>query len=179
MITVARERLLVPARFKPPIVTRQENGTKAFHSYDWYFEWMKLYLKNVRKVFLTPCAATKPIHSSPLHRSIYQKLSSAYGKDREVLVVSEPVVLIRYLDLYELEKLFCYDFPPKLLSSESRAFFVERLRLLLTNKDVSGCLPRHHAVLINDAIGSRWKNYWQGDLYSMMKKASLAIKPSP
>lgn len=179
MITATREQILVPTRFRPPIVTRKENGIKAFHSYDWYFEWVKSYLKNVRKVFLTPCAATKPIHSSPLHRSIYQKFSSVHGKDREVLVVSEPVVLIRYPDLYELEKFFCYDFPPKLLSLESRAFFVERLRLLLTNKDVLGCLPRHHATLIDDAIGNKWKNYWQGDLYLMMKKASLVIKPSP
>lgn len=179
MTTTSRRQPLVPTRFRPPIVTRKENGVRAFHSYDWYFEWMRFYLKDVRKVFLTPCAATKPIHSSPLHRSIYQKYSSAHGKGREVLVVSEPVVLIRYPDLYELEKLFCYDFPPKLLSSESRAFFVERLRLLLVNKNVSGCLPRHHAALINDAIGHDWKNYWQGDLYSMMRKASLAIKPLP
>ena len=164
--------LQIPKKFQPPIVLKESRGVQAFLAYDWYFEWMQRHLKNVKNIFLTPCAATKPIFSSSLHRSVYQKFSLVYGKSRERLVVSEPVVLIRYSDLYDLEKVFCYDFPPRLLSFESRNLFVERLRLLLLGKNIVGCLPKHHAKLVTDAIGEDWKNYWCGDMFSMIRKAS-------
>lgn len=160
-----------PISFKPPIVKSKQNGLEAFHAYDWYYSFLKKHLKHVEKVFLVPCAATKPIHQSPMHRSIYQKYIKKYGQDQSVLVVSEPVVLIRYQDLSVEESYFCYDFPPKFLNSDSRELFVERLKIL-EGKDISGCLPSHHANLITEAIGSGWKNYWKGDLYQMMKKAS-------
>jgi predicted RNA-binding protein len=169
------EALIVPDKFKPPIVKRKSQGVTAFYSYDWYFNWMRGFLENVDEVFLTPCAATKPIYSSAMHRSIYRKFIAAKGYGREILVVSEPVVLIRYSDLYELENLFYYDFPPKLLDCNSRTLFIERLRSLLLGKNIIGCLPRHHASLINDAMGTDWKNYWQGDLYLMMKKANQLV----
>lgn len=130
-------------------------------------------LLGVRKVFLTPCAATKPIYASPVHRNIYQKFAARFGYDATPLVVSEPVVLIHYQDLYDLEDAFRYDFPPRLLGGAARALFVERLHKLLSGRRIVGCLPRHHASLINDAVGTNWKNYWNGDLYSMVKKASL------
>lgn len=92
--------------------------------------------------------------------------------EREVLVVSEPVTLILYQDLYDLEKQFCYEFIPKLLGTEARELFVERLQTLLIGKNIEGCLPSHHAGLINDAIGKKWKNYWQGDMLTMKKRAN-------
>lgn len=161
-----------PLRFKPPIVRQATQGISAFHAYDWYFNWMRRYLKDTHMVFLTPCAATKPIHSSMLHRGIYQKFALAHGMGAELLVVSEPVVLIRYTDLYDLEDAFRYDFPPPLLDQSTRNFFVRRLRVLLAGHEIVGCLPRHHASLINDAVGTNWKNYWKGDIYSMMQRAS-------
>lgn len=145
----------------------------AFHRYGWYSEWMEYYLSGRKEVFLVPCAATKPIYLSSLHQSVYQKFAFACGRGRELLVVSEPVVLIRYQDLYDYEKYFLYDFPPKLLDEVAHAFFVKRLRVLLSGKKIYGCLPRHHAGLINEAVGCRWKNYWSGDLYDMKKKAFL------
>lgn len=163
----------IPNKFKPPIVKRENQGIAAFHAYNWYFHYMERFLADVKKVFLTPCAATKPIHTSPFHRRIYQKFATAQESEREILVVSEPVTLIRYEDLYTFERLFFYDFPPKLLNSKSRTLFVERLRTLLLGKDIVGCLPRHHASLINDAIGKSWENYWEGDIYFMMQKANL------
>lgn len=166
----------IPVKFKPPIVKRQNQGIPAFHQYDWYFYYMKQFLVDIEKVFLTPCAATKPIHTSPFHRNIYQKFAAVQENEREIFVVSEPVVLIRYQDLYNFERFFCYDFPPILLTEESRAFFVKRLRILLKGKDVAGCLPRHHASLINDAIGNNWKNYWRRDIYFMMRQANLLSK---
>ena len=169
---MCNRKLVLPKRFIPPLVRSNTHGISAFHKYDWYFNWMKLYLAGKKSVFLTPCAATKPIYSSSFHRGIYQKFSAVYGKNKKILVVSEPVVLIRYQDLYTMEKYFMYDFPPKLLDITSREFFVKRLRILLSDKKISGCLPRHHASLINDAIGKNWKNFWDGDMYSMMKKAS-------
>lgn len=168
--------LVVPDEFEPPIVKGKNQGITAFHSYDWYFRWMERFLADVGKVFLTPCAATKPIHTSPFHRRIYQKFAAAQEDEREILVVSEPVVLIRYEDLYKFERLFCYDFPPKLLNQESRTLFVERLRSLLLGKDIAGCLPWHHATLINDAVGKNWENYWRGDIFSMIRRASLLTK---
>lgn len=164
--------LKTPQNFIPPVVTEKSQGLAAFHSYDWYFEWAEQFMKGVDKVFLTPCAATKPICSSSMHRSIYQKYIRAKGMEREVFVVSEPVVLILYQDLYDLEQHFFYDFPPKNLSLEARDFFVGRLKTLLAEKDIEGCLPCHHASLINDAIGVGWKNYWQGDMLDMMKRAN-------
>ena len=163
---------VIPRKFNPPIVKNSLQGIPAFYSYDWYFKRMAKYMAGVKKVFLTPCAATKPIHSSMLHRGIYQKFITAFGKGHEILVVSEPVVLIRYQDLYNLENYFLYEFPPRMLTSESSEFFVSRLRKLLYGKIIAGCLPRHHASLINDALGYNWKNYWEGDLYEMMRKAS-------
>lgn len=165
-------KLIVPKNFKPPIVKKKERGIDAFHAYDWYFNYMRSHLENVESVFLVPCAATKPIHNSVLHKRIYQKHAKKYGKNREVLVVSEPVVLIGYQDLYDLEEKFLYDFPPKLLNPKSREFFVSRLNKLLDEKDISGCLPKHHARLINDAIGTNWENYWEKDLFEMMRRAS-------
>lgn len=162
----------VPYKFISPIVKKPSQGIPAFYAYDWYYKWMARYMTDVKKVFLTPCAATKPIYSSMFHRGIYQKFITALGGGSEILVVSEPVVLIRYCDLYNLKNAFLYDFPPKMLSPESREFFVSRLKRLLSGKIISGCLPRHHASLINDAVGNDWKNYWQGDIYRMMKKAS-------
>lgn len=167
---------VVPSIFRPPIVKKSSYGITAFYKYDWYFKWMLKYMADVKKVFLTPCAATKPIQSSMLHRGIYQKFITAFGEGSEILVVSEPVVLIRYRDLYDLENTFLYEFSPKMLSSESREFFVKRLRRLLSGKIIAGCLPRHHASLINDAIGDNWKNYWQGDIFEMMERAS-ALHP--
>lgn len=161
--------------FNPPTVKRKEQGEAAFHAYDWYFEQIRDFLKGVDKVFLTPCAATKPICSSSLHRSVYQKYITAKGAGREIFVVSEPVVLIYYEDLYDLEKHFFYDFPPKLLSPEARALFVARLREVLSGKNIEGCLPKHHASLINDAVGTNWKNYWQGDMLDMMKRANQPL----
>lgn len=64
---------LIPIEFKPPVVMRKTEGLDAFYAYDWYFSWMKQFMSGLEKVFLTPCAATKPIHSSTLHRYIYQK----------------------------------------------------------------------------------------------------------
>ena len=175
-MTLARPR--VPEGFRPPIVAKEVQGIPAFHAYDWYFRSMQRYLSDKKAVFLTPCAATKPIHASPLHRCVYQKYALVYGGGREMLVVSEPVVLIRYQDLWNLERHFYYDFPCPLLSADARALFIERLRSILKGKDIVGCLPRHHATLINDAVGSGWKNYWSGDLYTMMRKASLLnIRP--
>lgn len=162
----------LPWKFVPPVVRKSSQGIRAFYAYDWYFRWMAKYVADVKKVFLTPCAATKPICYSMMHRGIYQKFITAYGEGSEILVVSEPVTLIRYRDLYLLKNAFLYDFPPKMLSPESREFFVKRLKRLLSGKIISGCLPRHHASLINDAIGNDWKNYWEGDIYRMMKKAS-------
>jgi len=172
------KRLYIPRRFRPPVVTKKSQGEAAFHAYDWYFDKMKIILADTEKIFLTPCAATKPIHNSPLHRSIYQKFAEKYGNEREIFVVSEPVVLIRYQDLYEIERVFCYDFPPKLLDEKARRLFVERLRVLLTGKNITGCLPRHHALLVNDAVGKKWKNYWNGDLYSMMRRVHLLSRTS-
>ncbi|MBI2024756.1 MAG: hypothetical protein HYT03_01520 [Candidatus Harrisonbacteria bacterium] len=165
-------KLSVPKQFRPPQVSNENQGVAAFCAYDWYFRWMKEYLGDKTKVFLVPCAATKPIHTSPLHRRVYQKYASAYGKNRILLVVSEPVVLINYQHLYNLEGSFFYEFPPKLLGKTARVLFIERLRELLEEKNIAGCLPHHHATLINDAIGTEWINYWSGDLYSMIKKAS-------
>ena len=164
--------LKILSNFKPPIVKKSENGVAAFHSYDWYFEQMKEFLQDKEKVFLTPCAATKPIHTSNFHRLIYQKYA-AVQKDREILVVSEPVVLIRYQNLYDMEGAFMYDFPPKFLNQESRGIFVDRLSSLLSEKDIAGCLPKHHASLINDAVGTDWINYWDGNIFSMIRKANL------
>jgi hypothetical protein len=164
--------LKVPRAFKPPVVTAKDQGVAAFHKYDWYFKWMEEFMKDVNKVFLTPCAQTKPIYTSSLHRCIYQKYVRAHGMEREVFVVSEPVTLILYQDLYDLEKYFCYEFIPKLLSPEARELFVGRLRGLLKGKDIEGCLPSHHAALINDAVGENWKNYWQGDMLDMKKRAN-------
>ena len=164
-------KVIAPDLFSPPIVKDKKEGIGAFLSYDWYFDFIKKYIRNRNEIFLVPCAETKPIHTSPMHKSIYQKFAFKFGHGREVLVVSEPVVLIRYSDLRELETVFCYDFPPKLLDKECRDFFVKRLRRLLLNKDIVGCLPRHHASLVNDAIGIGWRNYWSGDLYAMMRKA--------
>lgn len=166
----------VPEGFRPPIVTKEEQGVAAFHAYDWYFRSMQRYLRDKKAVFLTPCAATKPIHTSPLHRRVYQKYAMVYGGGRNLFVVSEPVVLIRYRDLFDLEPHFCYDFPCPLLGSDARALFVKRLRSILLGKDIVGCLPRHHATLVNDAVGKGWKNHWDGDLYTMMHKASLLLK---
>ena len=168
----------MPRNFKPPIVKKSSQGVAAFYAYDWYYRWMVKYMANVKKVFLTPCAATKPIYSSMLHRGIYQKFITAFGAGSEILVVSEPVVLIRYRDLYYLENQFLYEFSPRMLSSESRRLFVMRLKKLLSDKIVAGCLPRHHASLINDAIGNNWKNYWQGDIFDMMKRASALYSDS-
>lgn len=168
----------IPRKFHAPVVKKISDGISAFKSYDWYFHWMQSYLANIEQLFLVPCAATKPIYTSPLHKSIYQKFSAIYGIGREALVVSEPVVLIRYPDLYKMINEFCYDYPPKLLSPESRAFFVHRLKTLLTGKNIVGCLPRHHATLINDAIGTNWENLWSGDMYHMIQKASSLTKPS-
>lgn len=164
--------LKIPRSFKPPIVTSKEQGVAAFHKYDWYFKWMEDFMRDVDKVFLTPCAQTKPIHTSSLHRCIYQKYIKTKGVGREIFVVSEPVTLILYQDLYDLEKQFCYEFVPKLLSPQARELFVTRLRTLLLGKDVAGCLPSHHASLITDAIGKKWKNYWQGDMLEMKRQAN-------
>ena len=172
---LGKTTLPVPKRFKPPIVKKKSDGEKAFHAYDWYFKWMKHYMKGVQSVFLTPCAATKPIYISSLHRCVYQPFARKYGAGREILVVSEPVVLIRYQDLYDFEKTFCYEFHPKMLS-ESRELFVERLRELLAGKHIVGCLPKHHAKLIDDAVGSGWKNYWIGGMFSMRSKGSKLLK---
>jgi len=170
----ANNRIIrAPAVFKPPVVRKKEQGEAAFHAYDWYFEQIKDFLISVDKVFLTPCAATKPICSSSMHRSIYQKYIAVKGIDREIFVVSEPVVLIYYEDLYDLEKHFLYDFPPCFLSTETRAIFISRLMDTLSGKDIEGCLPKHHAGLIDDAVGkNNWKNYWQGDMLDMMKRAN-------
>lgn len=176
MHALASLELPVPEHFIPPIVKEKKRGMAAFRAYNWYFWWMHEYLKGVRGVFLTPCAATKPIHASPLHRSIYQKYAVVYGEGKEVLVVSEPVVLIRYQDLYNYERTFCYDFPPQLLNVDSRDLFVRRLRMLLSGKVVEGCLPRHHASLVNDAVGLGWKNHWEGGMFSMSRKASCLRK---
>ena len=163
----------VPRGFRPPRVKNANSGRAAFHAYDWYYEWMRKFLPRDESVFLVPCAATKPIHTSPLHRNIYQKIAAREGLGRITLVVSEPVVLIRYSDLVVLEKTFCYDFPPKFLSAGARDLFVARLQTLLTGKDIIGCLPRHHASLVDDAVGlNRWKNLWTGDLFSMMRNAN-------
>ncbi len=132
-------------------------------------------MKNVDSVFLTPCAATKPICSSTFHRRIFQPFAAVHGKGAECLVVSEPVVLIRYQDLYDFEKTFCYEFHPKMLS-ESRELFVERLRELLAGKHIIGCLPKHHAKLIDDAVGKGWKNHWDGNMYSMIRKGTRLLK---
>ncbi len=166
------------SKFKPPIVTHPCQGTAAFHAYDWYYYTLMKTLAFEKKVFLTPCAATKPIYSSSLHKAIYQKFAEKFAGDRELLVVSEPVVLIRYSDLYEHEKHFFYDFPPKFLFPDSRKIFVERLRLLLSGKNIIGCLPRHHASLINDAVGIDWKNYWHGDFFAMVRKAAHLTRTS-
>jgi hypothetical protein len=160
----------VPRGFKPPIVKCSGRGQAAFFVYNWYFEFMANWLKNVRKVFLVPCAMTKPIHKSSAHCTIYQRYAEKYAADSEVLVVSEPVVLIRYDDLSRLGRVFHYDFPPRLLNDVSRATFVTRLAALLRGRDVAGCLPSHHAKLVNLAIGSDWKNYWRGDLFQMMRR---------
>ena len=160
-----------PVSFKPPVVKSKSQGIKAFHSYDWYFNWLSNHLENVDKIFLTPCAKTKPIYTSPLHRRIYQKYNALYQGEYELLVVSEPVVLIRYQDLYDLEKEFCYDFPPKLLDETSRGLFIQRLNVLLEGKEIIGCLPKHHERLINYAIGKgNWENLWRGDVFSMMRR---------
>ncbi|MBI2109045.1 MAG: hypothetical protein HYT93_02605 [Parcubacteria group bacterium] len=161
----------VPKKFKPPVVEKKSDGVPAFHAYDWYFNWMKGFMKNVDGVFLVPCAATKPIYTSTFHRRIYQPFGATRGKGREILVVSEPVVLIRYQDLYDFEKMFLYEFHPKMLS-ESRELFVNRLRELLSGKHIVGCLPSHHAKLIDDAVGGGWKNYWDGNMYSMVEKGT-------
>ncbi|MBI2023219.1 hypothetical protein HYT01_01490 [Candidatus Giovannonibacteria bacterium] len=162
----------IPRGFKPPIVRKEADGVSAFRRYDWYFHRMSSALIGMAKVFLIPCAATKPIYSSSLHRKVFQRFALAFGEDRELLVVSEPVVLIAYEDLYIMESAFLYDFPPKKLDQYSRQLFVSRLRELLSKKDIVGCLPRHHASLINDAVGENWKNYWRGDMYNMFRKAS-------
>lgn len=164
-------RVLIPSDLEPPIVKRKEDGVSAFHKYDWYFTWIRRHLKDVERVFLTPGAVTKPINSSPLHRAIYQRYAVRFGGSAAILVVSEPAVLIRYKDLSDLEPLFLYEFPPRLLGAETRTLFVKRLQIILRGKHVEGCLPRHHAALVSDAVGNRWKNYWDGDLYSMMRKA--------
>lgn len=176
---MANNRLRVSRGFKPPKVKRLNQGVAAFHAYDWYFNWLSRRLARVRRVFLVPCAATKPIYESSLHRTVYQRYAAVYGRGREVLVVSEPVVLIRYHDLYILGKNFYYDFPPKLLRGESRELFVRRLCQALSGKDIIGCLPRHHASLIIDAIGDGWENHWSGDLFAMMKKASRLKNCTP
>ena len=162
----------IPHNFKPPIVRKSENGISAFHSYDWYFRQMEGFLQDRRQIFPTPCAATKPIHTSNFHGLIYQKFATNQ-KDREILVVSEPVVLIRYQNLYDMEGAFMCDFPPKFLNQESRGIFVDRLNSLLSGKDITGCLPKHHASLINDAVGTDWTNYWDGNIFSMIRKANL------
>ena len=59
---------------------------------------------------------------------------------------------------------------------EARALFVERLRSILTDKDIVGCLPRHHASLINDAVSNNWTNYWDGNIFSMMKRAGALAR---
>jgi len=52
MNVAARKRLRIPARFRPPIVDRKENGVKAFHSYDWYFDWQGDLYQMMRKASL-------------------------------------------------------------------------------------------------------------------------------
>lgn len=162
----------VPRNFTPPKIETEDEGIQAFHKYDWYFNWMQRYMNRVNDVYLTPCAATKPIHSSTFHRKIFQKFFAEYGGDSELLIVSEPVVLIRYQDLYNHEKVFCYEFLPKNLGQEARELFVKRLRTLLAGKSITGCLPRHHEFLVNDAIGDNWGNHWNGNMFQMIKRAS-------
>jgi len=168
---VNRRKPRAPDTFVPPRVEISADGVAAFHNYDWYYRFMRSYLSARESVYLVPCAATKPIHRSPAHVRIYQRFAEFYGGSREILVVSEPVVLIRYGDLSALEDAFCYDFPPRLLNAESRALFVARLRELLDGKDVAGCLPAHHQSLVREAIGNRWENHWESGLYQMMKYA--------
>lgn len=152
---------------------RPEDGVPAFRSYDWYFRWMRRHMKETTRVFLVPCAATKPIYRSPSHQRIHKTFAAVYGRGLTLLVVSEPVVLIRYPDLSsgDLEQHFHYEFPPAKLSTEAREFFIKRLSVLLSGKNVAGCLPSHHAALVNDAIGDGWRNYWSGGLYQMMGSA--------
>jgi len=144
------KKSLVPGGFSPPKVRKAEDGVAAFHAYDWYFNFMRSWLKGVRKVLLVPCAKTKPIPLSVVHRGSFQKLFLKYP-DYQPLIVSEPVVLIRYADSLAPE--FKYDFPPNLLNEESRELFVDRLRELLKGKEVIGCLYSEKKKLIEDAIG--------------------------
>ena len=157
--------------FTPPQVSTLGEGVSAFRAYDRYYQVVCRWLADKDSVYLVPCAGTKPIHTSPMHRSIYQKYARAFGGGREVLVVSEPAVLIRYADLERLEPVFMYDFPPHLLVGESRDLMVRRLAKALGEKDVRGCLPRHHADLVSSAVGS-FENDWSGGLYEMAWKAA-------
>lgn len=164
--------IVTPKRFVPPMVTHACQGSSAFHKYDWYYEQMLAALSSVQAVFLVPCATSKPIHRSPLQVRVFQKFYARFGEGRDLFVVSEPATLIYYPHLSLHERHFLYDYPCRFHNDETRTLFVKRLKPLLVGKDIAGCLPSHHARVINEVVGKNWKNYWRGNMFDMIKQGS-------
>lgn len=110
-----------------------------------------------RTAVLVPCAATKPFPEAPSHKSGYLKGIGA--KKVDVWVVSEPLGIIPYSWSRKWPN-DSYDFPPEHLQGAAYELLAERMgewfdRVAPKYEKIYLALPRHHARLIQSAIGDR------------------------